>query len=256
MLEEAGIIPTIRSTITGEAAHRMPEMVRDVALYSPSTRYLMLEAVGRCGRTDESASDEAFVAPFLEAVAVAKEHGIALRSSGWFGGIQFRNAFCATFLPSVSFTPTGLITACTRASRLDQTDYTAGYIFGFFDPVRKEFRIDQEKVLALRESATVFSQERCAACPARWHCAGGCPIKRDSGEDTCALMFALFKVQLLEDCLAGKLAGPRWEKVMGSPYREAQTIPFPLVTIVGLAWAGLSANMNDLATSSNAGSPE
>lgn len=198
ILAAAGVDVYVRSTITPEMAPKMPDMVRHLASIAPSMKGAMFEPVGLCSRNSETFTPSDFTRPWIEAMAVAKNFGIPLNTSGYRHEMKRSPAFCGTATPSVTIVASGIITSCSRATRIGQESYSDQFIFGQYREDYGQFIIDQEKVDALRENTVVHAYPECAECAARWHCAGGCPIKRAAGENNCELSYTLFVYTLLE----------------------------------------------------------
>ena len=167
----------VRATVTAGSVLHLPRMVETLA-FQTAARSIKLEPVFGAGRATRGAARppdaDRFVEAFLEARAVARQHGRELHYSGL--RLDSRTShFCTAVSATFCVTPSGDVTSCYEVSRPE--DPRAGvFFFGAWDPANKVFGIDEGQRRRMLRLAVEFSPA-CAECFCRWHCAGDCPAK-------------------------------------------------------------------------------
>ncbi len=167
----------VRLTCTADALDRAVETTRRLAgAYRLKT--IHLEPLFVCGRSIgnglQPPGGEQFVEVFRACREEAGRQGVELTYSGARQSVSC--SFCQASKPSFNVTTEGDVTACYEVTGRD--DVRAGtFVYGSYDPARRSFVFDAERVAALRR-LTVNDAPRCGRCFAKYHCAGDCPAKR------------------------------------------------------------------------------
>lgn len=108
---------------------------------------------------------------------------------------ELRKSFCkALSMPGFNITPWGEISACQRDGAPDFFKY------GYYDPQREEFVLDEERIKYFR-SLSVDSYPECAECIAKYHCAGDCTDLRRAGIKRCEINTRMVCKMLEEEVL-------------------------------------------------------
>lgn len=172
----------VRATITRHSVRRMVEMV-EFFVTQAGCRRLHFEpafASGRCcGVPPLAPAPEDFAAGFVPALDTARRLNAHLRFSAARLNGTFLS-FCGCSQDAFNVTHEGDVTACYEVCERSQP-LACRYFFGRFDAATGSFRIDPERLAALR-SLTVFGNPLCEGCFAKWNCAGDCPVKRPFGQ--------------------------------------------------------------------------
>lgn len=176
ILREEGCQLHVRTTITPATLHRQSE-IADYVCHQFSPEEIHFEPVYLGGRTDAAAGfsphhASQFVAHFLKAREVAREHGILLMSSGSRPD-TIHGPYCHIFRYTLNLVPGGVATACfevTDAARVEEK----GVMIGGLNPCTRHFEIDHTRVEELSRRLGVVPAA-CVACFNRYHCVWGCP---------------------------------------------------------------------------------
>lgn len=170
----------IRSTITSESVHRMPEMV-DFIVNVLGCKKMHMEPATACNRVGEdiTVSADNFVKYFRLARERARFYGASLYTSNDKPDTISR-VFCGVTKAGITLLPNGSITACSRVTHSDDP-FFAKYGYAKYNPKTKRFDINQETVDALAHTTVVDAYPECANCYAKWHCNGVCSASRDRG---------------------------------------------------------------------------
>lgn len=134
---------------------------------------------------------DVFVDTFLAMKAYARTRNVYL-SSPLAKVSKPGNAFCSAVGGAV-FTPSGLVTSCTRVTRQDNAN-AERYIYGRFNPETNEYQVDQSKYSKLQELREV--PEDCMECPALTLC-GGSMCYLEKNEHHCSIRSRLLLVERL-----------------------------------------------------------
>ncbi len=197
----------IRVTLTAQEGHRLSEIVGFIHEQCPQLDQLHVEPVWLCGRCRMSGesppAEKDFIAYFAEAYKLARQLGFSL----FYSGARLdalTNKFCAAPGEGFSVTPDGIITSCFEVT--DPADARAElYHYGHYEPERKAFAIDHDRVARLRR-LRVENLGHCQDCFCKWHCAGDCLAKAlpglhpddHVGSPRCNLNREITRIQLAE----------------------------------------------------------
>jgi uncharacterized protein len=166
----------VRVTITPETMARQAEIVSYICrVLQPEE--IHLEPVYRGGRAGAAQGfgpqDAAtFSEGFLEALAVAEGHGVALAISGTRLA-ERHGPYCNVLRNVLNLVPGDAATACFKHTHR-QSAAAHGMVVGAMDGEQGCFVIDDQAVRSLRQRLAVVPQG-CSSCFNRWHCAGDCP---------------------------------------------------------------------------------
>lgn len=148
-----------------------------------------------------------FVQGYLEAKAVAERYGRTIVVSAAERTFpRIRRTFCGITDPNFALTPQGRMSACYEVM-YDSDPRRDENFFGQYDPSTRQFVVDGNKVLALRQK-DVNGIDKCQRCFAKWQCAGDCQIRfRDSvtgepvtGMDTrCVINRELIRLRVFQE---------------------------------------------------------
>jgi uncharacterized protein len=176
ILREEGCRFHVRTTITGATLHRQAE-IADYICQQFSPEEIHFEPVYVGGKTPvtdglgvEQAED--FVAHFLAAREIARQHDVLLMSSG-SRPASIHGPYCHVYRSVLNLVPGGLATACFKITDAAQVR-AKGAAIGAMDGQTGRFEVNYRHIQALRRRLDVFLPE-CAACFNRYHCARQCP---------------------------------------------------------------------------------
>jgi uncharacterized protein len=196
MLLSNGLVPRIRSTITNKNVNLMTQMVEFVIKNYPDIKLLHLEPV-----TDitENSDDfyRAYIASFMEAKQISKEHGVYIKNSITHSFKRIRTRFCHG---EFCVTPSSDIVSCHRISS-DEEECFESFNYG---KVTNDIEIDSKSTNHVLE---IFDEKskHCSNCFAKWHCAGGCPMYRVISTEKEQLSYCTFVKDTLTSVLDEKL---------------------------------------------------
>jgi uncharacterized protein len=165
----------VRATLREEDLPRMDEIVEHFHDHFGLTR-VCLEPVNRCGRAESAGLANPLAATFSEHFIAARQRGRELGveveySSAVLARLQVR--FCTSVGRHFGLNPDGSIAACPE---VDSKEHHAAplMIVGSMNEGGSE--VDGDQVSRLRER-TLSKLDSCSHCFARYHCAGGCPLR-------------------------------------------------------------------------------
>ena len=168
----------IRSTISKDVVHLMPDMARLASSSFKNAETLLIAPVfeiGRCYETDlKSPGKSDFAKYFLEAKDIGKEHGINV-TCNLVNLDRTSLTFCKALSTYFGITPDSCITACQQ---VDSASYPQSdvFIYGKYDTKNDRFNIDLKKIDRLRKRR-VDKIPKCTDCFAKYQCCGGCSFK-------------------------------------------------------------------------------
>jgi sulfatase maturation enzyme AslB (radical SAM superfamily) len=185
ILHEEGCRLHVRTTITGATLDRQAE-IADYICRQFSPEEIHLEPVYLGGRTSAATGMSAhqagkFVAHFLKAREIAREHGILLMSSGSRPDV-IHGPYCNVFRHTLNLVPGGVATACFEVTDAAQVE-AKGVTIGALNRETGRFEIDHSRVQELRRQLGVIPAD-CASCFNRYHCVRECPDRCPLDEDT------------------------------------------------------------------------
>lgn len=175
-LSDGGIKLSIRSTISKEFVHLIPEMVRFICSSVKKLNNINIAPafeMGRCFKTNIMRPDNSeFNKYFLEAKDIADQNKIDM---GCFVNLNIKRVatyFCGASADNFVLTPEGSVTSCQDVDSLKH-NYSDIFIYGKYDPEQKMFSFDLNKIKRLRER-TVNNISDCKNCFVKYNCCGGC----------------------------------------------------------------------------------
>jgi len=176
ILQAEGCPYHLRTTITAATLHRQAE-IADYACHQFSPEEIHFEPVYLGGRTTPASGLAAhqageFVAHFLQARAIAGQHGILLMTSGSRPG-AIHGPYCHVFRHTLNLVPGDMATACFKVTGAPQVE-ARGVTIGALNRETGCFGIDHPRVQALRQQLDV-APAYCADCFNRYHCVRECP---------------------------------------------------------------------------------
>jgi sulfatase maturation enzyme AslB (radical SAM superfamily) len=176
ILRQEGCRLHVRTTITGVTLHRQAE-IADYICRRFSPEEIHFEPVYLGGRTDAATGLGAhraseFVAHFLKAREVAREHDILLMTSGSRLG-SIHGPYCHVFRSVLNLVPGGVATACFKVTDAAQVR-EKGAVIGALNSETGRFEVDQPRVQELCQQLYTPLPE-CVSCFNRYHCVQECP---------------------------------------------------------------------------------
>ena len=209
ILREEGCPFHVRATITPETVHRQAE-VADYVCQQLSPQEIHLEPVYMGGRTDATNGLDArqaaeFVACWVEARKVSRQHGIPLTTSGSRPG-SLHGPYCNVFRSVLNLVPGGLATACFKITKAPLA-LEVGAAIGSLNVKSGRFEIDHPRVQALRQQLGAFPAV-CSDCLNRYHCVRGCPdiCPLEDGVDQSGGLETSFRCRMLKSLTYAVLA--------------------------------------------------
>ena len=177
LLNDLGFKYSIRSTISSISVNHMVSIVEFFSreIGASKIHFEPLFACGRCRTTSNLTPDpKVFADNFKKCLAVVHSTNTVLFCSA-VRLDTLTSTFCGALGENFYITPDGYVTSCTEVSSIDESLANVFFI-GKYDELSKNFVFwnDKKKFLASR---TVFNMDNCKQCIAKWHCAGGCPVK-------------------------------------------------------------------------------
>lgn len=123
-----------------------------------------------------SPSGSEFFAKFLEAQSLAKSLGIKIINGHLLNFARGTGYFCgAASARAMTVTHDGLLTGCLEVVDRNDSDIDT-FVVGRYRRESRDFEVDFEKVRVMQKRHADFLA-KCKDCYARYHCAGGCPVK-------------------------------------------------------------------------------
>ncbi len=113
---------------------------------------------------------------FVKQYIAAKKEAESLNMNLLYAGSrlnEFHDKHCLVYQHNLSITPDGYATSCFLATE-NQANQNQGFIYGWYDPIKKNFIIDQEKLKTIFQQLSVHHVQ-CKACFNFFHCSKGCP---------------------------------------------------------------------------------
>jgi uncharacterized protein len=178
-LEQLGVSPFVRATITNESVARMGEISRFFA-ENFETPEFQLEPMAVCGRCATTECREPTVEEFVDGVENAMEEAAKLGKRAVCSAAletfpNLMEAYCGVAAPNFAITPEGAVTACYEVS-LPSDPRGEFFYYGRYNRVKQRFLFDDNAIQRLR-SYVVQNIQRCRDCFCRWQCAGDCPVR-------------------------------------------------------------------------------
>ena len=165
---------SIRATITSQNVCRMADMV-EMMTDRFSASHLQFDPVlvsGRCLETGCQAVDpDTFALEFMRACDRARDRGSELGFS-ILSVESLRTYYCCAVSDGLTVTHDGLVTSCFDVCRPDHP-YADRFIYGAYDPISREIRIDREKLEQLR-CRNACRLSTCENCFCKYMCSGDC----------------------------------------------------------------------------------
>jgi len=176
ILQAEGCPYHVRTTITVATLHRQAE-IADYVCHQFAPEEIHFEPVYLGGRTTPASGLAAhqageFVAHFLQARAIAGQHGILLMTSGSRPD-AIHGPYCHVFRHTLNLVPGDVATACFKVTGAPQVE-ARGVTIGALNQESGRFEIDHPRVQALCQQLDV-APACCAGCFNRYHCIRECP---------------------------------------------------------------------------------
>ena len=173
-LIKAKVPVTIRATLTQATLDSLKEFVDFMAeLVNPHSDDPLQIGVGMVYEGERELTEEMvtsgedFLEKYLNAKAYAKTKNVELSTAMEIVSLP-GNGFCSA-VGGTFFTPSGLVSSCTRASRSD-SELADRFVYGKFNSETLNYDIDADKFNKLQELRNV--PEDCEQCPALMLCGG------------------------------------------------------------------------------------
>jgi len=190
---EAKFRYAIRSTISSLSVQQMVPIVeffsRDLGV--SKIQFEPLFACGRCRTTSRLAPDpQVFIENFKACLEVVRSTPTELLCSA-IRLDTLSSTFCGALGENFYITPDGYVTSCTEVSSPSEALADTFFIGQYDRSVHRFVFWDQKRTFLA--SRSVLNIEGCGGCIAKWHCAGGCPVKAAHRGD-------IFKPTQLANC--------------------------------------------------------
>jgi uncharacterized protein len=176
LLSKHGVKFHLRTTISSEGSTRLEEMVEYIHqnMNATSVRFEPMSEIGRTSETNLSKPrQQLFVDSFKAAYRLGQTYGIDVTCKMFKNHKRRSTRFCNT---EFSVTPTGVVSACHRYSRVEHDGYSL-FKIGEYKDGRFEFDLDQINGVRMIDN---YSFTDCRTCQAKWSCASGCLSARIS----------------------------------------------------------------------------
>lgn len=182
----------IRATITKNNIGRIKELLLIAKAFECGLKIEPLTITGRASEEMSAISYEDYYMAFNDAKVFAEKLDVSFGST-YSLKLYTRASFCAGNGNLFCILPGGLISTCTRTTRIEDElsdDFIIGHING-----KNELVYNAQKVHTLK-SMTITSFDQCRECFAKWYCVGGCLHQRISNNNEmprghCDLMQAM-----------------------------------------------------------------
>jgi uncharacterized protein len=172
-----------RITVTKLSQRRIPEIF-DHLTKRFKARNICFEPLFVCGRHPTDRCERPDAKAFSEGIKEITEQATAARIGIQYSGGRLSyigNAFCGAAGDNFFITPDGDVTSCLEVS--SRSDKRSGlFMYGTINRNSDGFDFDVEGFKKLRQ-LRVDKFGSCAACYARWHCAGDCLAKKPDLND-------------------------------------------------------------------------
>lgn len=169
----SGLDLAFNTVITKDNVCRMAEMIECMKQNNGNIRKISFKPIisNTYFADDEQRRDyyKKFVDNFFNAQTLAEQYGIWLTSTYQNAILCLADRYCPG---KFAITSDGEVSICHCVSSKRDIHYDE-FIFGRIDTEEDKVYIDEEKLHNIL-SYDMNRHDRCADCPAKWHCAGGC----------------------------------------------------------------------------------
>lgn len=172
-LAASGLDLAFNTVITKDNVNRMEEMIECMRQNNGNVRKVSFKPIisNSYFADDGQRRDyyKNFVDNFFRAQSSAEQYGIWLTSTYQNAVLCLADRYCPG---KFVITADGEISICHCVSSKRDIHYDK-FIFGHIDTEADKVYINEEKLQTIL-SYDMNRYDRCADCPAKWHCAGGC----------------------------------------------------------------------------------
>lgn len=164
----------IRTTLTHEGVKRMCDIIRELNRKYPSLRTIVFDTVlsPDLFKTPESLNEyyKDFLHEYFKAKKLGEQMGIEVSSLAVETRRVLRDRTCEGKLV---LTPSGTLSACSRISSPSEKLYKQ-FTYGKIENGKISF--DKDKFGSIMTESTIYSQDICKNCFAKWNCGGNCHL--------------------------------------------------------------------------------
>lgn len=164
---------TVRSTITNESAEKLLDITKYFC--ELGVKYLVYSPCYNFGRSDDIKLvplADIYVENYMRAVEYAWRRGVRITSNSFrYPGYHYCGALAGF---NIALTVDGFLSACYEVTRGD--DFAAN-VFIIGRVTDNGVELFKEKILNMHNLEDL-SLSKCAKCPYRLVCRGGCPVKK------------------------------------------------------------------------------
>jgi uncharacterized protein len=168
----------IRSTVVEETMDKQDSLidyyhnlgVKNVCL-NPLIRQIVRNESGNTEVTKDDIM--VFSDNFLKAYKRGEALGVTVLSSLTFNFDEKTSVACRSCLPMPQLNPDGSVSSCDMALYKDTKKELQDFIYGNWNANESNICYDEDKITILR-SRNLANLPKCANCPAKEYCAGGC----------------------------------------------------------------------------------
>lgn len=163
----------VRSTITDESAQKLLDITKYFC--DLGVKHLVYSPCYNFGRSDDKnlvPRAEIYVENYMRSVEYACAHGVRITSTSFrYPGYHYCGALAGF---NVALTADGYISTCYEVTNVDDS---AANVFVVGRVTDNGVELFRDKILNMR-GLEDLSLSKCAKCPYRLVCRGGCPVKK------------------------------------------------------------------------------
>jgi sulfatase maturation enzyme AslB (radical SAM superfamily) len=165
---------SVRSTVTNDSVHHLSDILRYFSEFG--IQAVDLQPVFQTPKKTIPQAVIPDAKTFVKQYIAAKKEAESLNMNLLYAGSrlnEFHDKHCLVYQHNLSITPDGYATSCFLATE-NQANQNQGFIYGWYDPMKESFIIDQEKLRSIYQQLSVHHVQ-CNACFNFVHCSKGCP---------------------------------------------------------------------------------
>lgn len=215
---DAGLIPSINTTITPQNVQFLPDMITELLTFFPEIKFVTFEPVTPNNGFESVEAMRTFYQTFMSEFSMARRRcegtGLDINSTIIDNMKRVAVRHCQGKL---CVTPSGSYTICHCASSPKESRY-AKCIYGQITDGKVEFDLQRFHEL---QDINMLHRNECQHCFAKWNCGGGCMSKFDAyppeqQEEYCRYYREHLKQLLLEEIDAAciKLRGKSLQELI------------------------------------------
>lgn len=171
----AGVRVILKATITPDCVHLMSEMAQEAVSRYSGIRGLYFQPILDAGAFASANELESFCSAYRRGFFAARRKYVASLPIGDSMSAH-AGMLVDRYCPGeYCVTPDGSVTACDFACTPKDPAFSS-FAYGRVDDRCRRVVLDEKKLAEIRRRRSL-SQDDCAACFAKYHCAGACPYR-------------------------------------------------------------------------------